>query len=91
MAAAQRGGFRFQSPASWRHVNPPYDGGLTFTRIRFGGYGRGGWDHDYPQANRYLPLILDEVTTSDRGLFQTDLTNDACKPGVNYIICALTH
>lgn len=61
-AAAQRGGFRFQSPATWRHVNPAYDGRLTFTRIRFGGYGRGGWDHDYPQADRYLPLILDEVT-----------------------------
>ncbi len=57
----QRGGFRFRSGVTFGHVNPEYDGRFTFTRVRFGG-GRGGWDHDYPQADRHLPLILNEVT-----------------------------
>jgi hypothetical protein len=64
LALAQRGGgFRFRGSIADGHINPPYDGNFTFTRIRFSGWGRGGWDHDYPQADRYLPLILNEVTT----------------------------
>lgn len=59
---AQRGGgFRMRPGATVGHVNPSYDGRFTFTRVRFTGRG-GGWDHDYPQADRYLPLILNEVT-----------------------------
>lgn len=64
--SAQRGGrfggFGFRGES----INIPYDGRLTFTRIRYdGGYGRGSswWNHDYPQADRHLPLILDELTT----------------------------
>lgn len=61
-AVAQRGGGRFGMSVADGHVNPPYDGRFTFTRIRFSGIGRGGWDHDYPQADRHLPLILNEIT-----------------------------
>jgi hypothetical protein len=62
-ALAQRGGSgRFGFGPTAGHVNPEYDGRFTFTRIRFSGFGRGGWDHDYPQADRHLPLILNEVT-----------------------------
>lgn len=60
-ALAQRGGFRFGRGATFGHVNPAYDGRMTFTRVRFSG--RGGWDHDYPQADTHLPLILNEVTS----------------------------
>jgi hypothetical protein len=62
VALAQRGGgFRGRQGAAFGHVNPEYDGRFTFTRVRFTGRG-GGWDHDYPQADRYLPLILNEIT-----------------------------
>lgn len=49
----------------------PYNGRFTFTRIRYGGRGisvrgwrRGGssWSHDYPDADRNMQTILDEVT-----------------------------
>jgi hypothetical protein len=62
-AFAQRGGFFGGGPRY--DVNPPYDGRVTFTRIRFGGgFGRGGgsWSHDYPDADRNLPLILQALT-----------------------------
>src|SRR5687768_6726143 len=58
---AQRGDMRFRQGFAFGHVNPDYDGRFTFTRVRFSGRG-GGWDHDYPQADRHLPLILNEVT-----------------------------
>ena len=62
-ALGQRGDPRFRFGVAEGHVNPDYDGRFTFTRIRFNSAGRGGWwDHDYPQADRYLPLILNEVT-----------------------------
>jgi hypothetical protein len=61
-AVAQRGGgFRgFGRDLTYGHRNPDYDGRYTFTRIRF--TGSNAWNHDYPQADRYLPLILNEVT-----------------------------
>lgn len=58
---AQRGDLRFRQGLTFGHENPGYDGRFTFTRVRFTGRG-GGWDHDYPQADRHLPLILNEVT-----------------------------
>lgn len=61
MLAQRGGGFRGRAGAAFGHVNPNYDGRFTFTRIRFSGRG-GGWDHDYPQADLYLPLILAEIT-----------------------------
>jgi hypothetical protein len=63
LAGAQRGGGRRSWAAQWEHV--PYNGKLTFTRLRYnGGWGRGSnaWNHDYPQADQNLPLILDAVT-----------------------------
>ena len=42
-----------------------YDGSFTFTRIRYGSWGRGGgsWAHDYPRADDNLPRIITELTT----------------------------
>jgi hypothetical protein len=61
---AQRGGFRFRGgrDLTWGHANPDYTGRFTFSRVRFSG-GSNAWNHDYPQADHYLPLILNEVTT----------------------------
>ena len=65
VVSAQRGGFgRGRQTYA---TNPPYDGRFTFTRIRYsgGGFGRGAaaaWSHDYPDADRNLPLILKELT-----------------------------
>lgn len=63
---AQRGGGfgGFRTP---QFRNVPYNGQLTFTRVRYngGGFGRGGgnaWNHDYPRADINLPLILDAIT-----------------------------
>lgn len=48
--------------------NAPYDGRFTFTRVRYNGGGFGfmanAWNHDYPQADLHLPLILKEVTAT---------------------------
>lgn len=50
-------------------ANPSYDGRFVFTRIRYGGHGRGfgrggaAWAHDYPDADRNLPRILAELTS----------------------------
>lgn len=66
-AAAQRGGFRGFGRAAYYGQNPAYDGRFTFTRIRFDGrgfgWGGGAWSHDYPDADRNLPLILRELTS----------------------------
>ena len=67
-ALGQRGG-GFVTPSSGS-VNPRYNGQFTFTRVsynrgQFGGFGRGwssAWNHDYPQADMHLPLILDALT-----------------------------
>jgi hypothetical protein len=68
LAAQRGGGFRGFGYTQRQVVNPPYDGRLTFTRVRFddgGGFGRGGgwWNHDYPDAERNLALILDALTS----------------------------
>ena len=47
--------------------NPSYDGRLTFTRLRYPGYGGltnegPGWMHDYPTAERHLTKILSEIS-----------------------------
>ena len=48
----------------------PYDGSLTFVRIRTASYGRGfrgggGWAHDYPDADINISAILRELTMLD--------------------------
>jgi len=43
----------------------PYDGSITFVRIRTQGYfsrGRGGWSHDYPDAEINLFRIVSEIS-----------------------------
>ena len=63
---AQRGGGFGRGPM--RQIdNVPYNGRFTFTRVRYnyGTSGRGNssaWNHDYPQADTHLPLILDAIT-----------------------------
>jgi uncharacterized protein DUF4159 len=47
-------------------VTVPYDSNFVFTRIRYGAslgrfYG-GGWEHDYPTAERNFAAILDYIT-----------------------------
>jgi hypothetical protein len=48
-----------------QEASADYDGRFTFTRIRYGGWGRGGgsWAHDYPRADEHLPRIVAELTT----------------------------
>lgn len=73
-ASAQRGGRgrnRFEEPGD----NPPFDGRVTFVRLRFevgiggdGGFGgRGGmdmpWAHDFPRGERNFTKILGQLTT----------------------------
>jgi hypothetical protein len=68
-AAAQRGGMFAGSQAQYDRV--PYSGRFTFTRLRYnargGGFGRGSnaWNHDYPRADRNLPLLLRTLTLTD--------------------------
>ena len=64
-ALAQRGGGLRSSGPQFDQF--PYNGRFTFTRLRYsgGGLGRGwsnAWNHDYPQADMHLPLILDSLT-----------------------------
>lgn len=80
LAAAQRGGGRgFGGFGGLRFgVNPAYDGRFTFTRIRFSssGFGRGGsgwWSHDYPDADRNLPLILKELTAIPTNIDESNI------------------
>ncbi len=42
--------------------NVPYDGRLTFARIRYTVYGRSGWEFDYPTMERHLLLMMERVT-----------------------------
>lgn len=47
--------------------NPAYDGRLTFTRMRYPGYGGmtqegPGWMHDYPDGERHLMKIMSEIS-----------------------------
>jgi hypothetical protein len=56
-----------------QQVAVPYDGRFTFARVRFGssggrgfgrrGFGGGQWNHDYPNADLNMQVILKEVTT----------------------------
>jgi hypothetical protein len=46
-------------------ANIPYNAKFTFSRIRYRGtgwFGGSSWSHDYPRADRHLPLILKELT-----------------------------
>ncbi len=72
MLAAQRFGRCNGCEALEAPPNPPYDGRFTYARIKFNMFGqeyRGRsndikWGHDYPDADRHFPLIVQEVTTT---------------------------
>jgi hypothetical protein len=63
-------------PSAPQVRSAPYDGRFTFVRVRYGGYGRGfgrgyggdSWAHDYPDADRNMQTILQEVTTVSTAL-----------------------
>jgi hypothetical protein len=80
VASAQRfgGGFREACRFSWDEQdyfvspffrgNTPYDGRVTFARIKYrGAYECGGegpgWSHDYPRTDSHFVRILREITT----------------------------
>jgi hypothetical protein len=76
-ALAQRGG-RFGLPTREQLENPPYNGRFTFSRLRYGAgmFGRGmssAWNHDYPQADMHLPLILDALTALQPNLHVSNI------------------
>jgi hypothetical protein len=52
---------RFSLP---RATSVEYDSKFAFTRIRYGTRvgGNGGWEHDYPQADKNFAAILDYMT-----------------------------
>jgi hypothetical protein len=54
---------------------PRYDGRFTFTRVRYGGWGRRGggasWAHDYPDGDRHISQILEYVSTVNATLPET--------------------
>jgi hypothetical protein len=55
----------------WGERNRPYDGRLTFVRLRWGSsdFGRRGmgsaWNHDFPRAEQNLMALLKEMTLID--------------------------
>ena len=68
-AQERRGGRRDREQAGFAG-NTPYDGRLTFARIRFDalgserGWGRDlKWDHDFPRAERNLMKIVRELSS----------------------------
>jgi len=57
----------FYVPPDWGG-NVPYDGRVTFARIKYRGYysfGREGpgWSHDYPRAEEHFMRIIREITS----------------------------
>jgi hypothetical protein len=58
----------FYVPPDWGG-NVPYDGRVTFARIKYRGYGRfqgregPGWSHDYPRAEQHFMRIIREITS----------------------------
>jgi hypothetical protein len=67
-----------ETDPDFKAFNVPYDGLLTFVRLRYTpsqyGWGGGGgffggvnynWDHDYPRADRHVMTIVKELTAID--------------------------
>jgi len=65
-----------EGEVDFKAFNVPYDGLLTFVRLRYTpsqyGWGGGGffggvdynWDHDYPRADRHVMTIMKELTAA---------------------------
>jgi hypothetical protein len=61
-----------RAPQAGYRVDVPYDGQLTFVRLRWQsgfGFSRGGggaaWNHDLPRAEQHLSLIVRELTLAN--------------------------
>jgi hypothetical protein len=61
-----------RAPEAGYRVDVPYDGQLTFVRLRWQsgfGFSRGGggaaWNHDLPRAEQHLALIVRELTLAN--------------------------
>jgi hypothetical protein len=61
-----------RAPHAGYRVDVPYDGQLTFVRLRWQsglGFSRGGggaaWNHDLPRAEQHLALIMRELTLAN--------------------------
>jgi hypothetical protein len=98
MALAQDffGGRR--GPAVDVSANQPYDGRITFVRIRytmgFGGFGRRGgeppWMHDYPTADTHMMKILNELTLARPRMDASNILTFADPELHNYPIAYLS-
>ncbi len=70
--AAQDGGFfgsgRGRRDPVVERDRVPYDGRFMFARLRYGGFGGGGfrreppWSHDYPRSDWHFMRIVEEIT-----------------------------
>lgn len=61
------------------HGNVPYDGRVTFARIKYRGYAHftdegPGWSHDYPTSETHLMKLLRELTTIRPFISRGDIT-----------------
>jgi hypothetical protein len=58
--------FQLRGRSSQPDITVPYDSHWVFTRIRYnttlGAFGQGGWEHDYPTADRNLTAIVDYIS-----------------------------
>ena len=76
-AAAQRGGRFFNARPQITRVD--YNGKFTFTRLRYNGlrqgfgWGSNAWNHDYPQADMHLPMILEALTAIEPNLNESNI------------------
>ena len=68
--AAGQNWLGWPDPSARRHVEQT--GHFVFTRIRYGGF-RSTWNHDYPRADLNLPRILDDITTVDVHLGESNV------------------
>ena len=68
--ASGQGRDRWRDSTATTHVEQT--GQFVFTRIRYGGY-RSTWNHDYPRADLHLPQILDDITTIDVHLGESNV------------------
>ena len=60
------------SDATAAHRSADRTDEFVFTRIRYGGY-RSTWTHDCPRADLHLPRIIDDITTIDARLGETNV------------------
>ena len=60
-AGLEAQGYPYRTPRV--EPNLSYDGKFTFARIRYTVYRRSGWEFDYPEMERNLMRVMQEITT----------------------------